>query len=322
MYFYVKKVNNKFRSPYTMRDICIDGEIYQLFQPMLNILASKHPVAQEDNYYLVNISTGECTCLDFIWNGSFRNVCKHVYAARLFNNIENNKIAPDVIKHDLVLHFRNKECAMPNELKNNIIYSNSDDAVFEEILRIYSEQGNDIFFPYEHGVTEKDPFHPAEMQQKRYQASEHLRYMEQNHEKLINFLVDNVPMILDNEVELSNVLEPKETSAINTREVLRPLAPSVQKRLTTAIRNRKRSISNKLLQDKINVNITPSKKTVIRSALEALFVEKGISWKRCEFVKACIEQNISLDDNAELNKKKLFTWFDGKKTKEKQISKL
>ncbi|CAG8794354.1 1894_t:CDS:2, partial [Gigaspora rosea] len=95
-----------------------------------------------------------------------------------------------------------------------------------------------------------------------------------------NFLVDNVPMILDNEVELSNVLEPKETSAINTREVLHPLAPSVQKRLTTAIRNRKRSISNKLLQDKININITLSKKTVIQSALEDLFVEKVISWKR------------------------------------------
>ncbi|CAG8694776.1 2596_t:CDS:2, partial [Gigaspora rosea] len=137
MYFYVKKVNNKFRLLYTMRDICINGEIYQLFQPMLNILASKHPVAQEDNYYLVNIST------------------------------ENNKIAPDVIKHDLVLHFHNNECAIPNELKNNIIYSNSDDAAFEEILRIYSEQGNDIFFLYEHGVTEKDPFCPAEMPAKK-----------------------------------------------------------------------------------------------------------------------------------------------------------
>ncbi|RIB23912.1 hypothetical protein C2G38_2139522 [Gigaspora rosea] len=56
---------------------------------------------------------------------------------------------------------------MPNELKNNIIYSNSDDAAFEEILRIYLGQGNDIFFPYEHGVTKKDPFRPAKMPAKK-----------------------------------------------------------------------------------------------------------------------------------------------------------
>ncbi|KAF0438404.1 proteophosphoglycan ppg4 [Gigaspora margarita] len=137
-------------------------------------------------------------------NGSFHDVCKHVYAAHLFNDIETNKIAPDVIKHDLVLHFHNKEHAMPNELKNNIIYNNSDDIVFKEILQIYLNR---------------------------------------------NFLADNVPMLLD-EVELSNIFEPKETSASNMREVLHPLALSVQKRLTTAIHNYKYSISNK-----VNFNI-------------------------------------------------------------------
>ncbi|KAF0559592.1 hypothetical protein F8M41_005284 [Gigaspora margarita] len=44
-----------------------------------------------------------------------------------------------------------------------------------------------------------------------------------------NFLEDHVPMLLDDEVELSNVSELKETSIVNTREELRPLMPSVQK---------------------------------------------------------------------------------------------
>ncbi|CAG8758831.1 35746_t:CDS:2, partial [Gigaspora margarita] len=204
-------------------------EIYQLFQPMLNILASKHPIAQEDNYYL------------------------HIYATRLFNDIENNKIASDVIKHDLVLHFRNKECVMPNELKNNIIYNNADDIAFEEILRIYLEQGNDIFFPCEYGVTEKDLFRPAEMLTRKILSIRAPKIYEAKPRKINsfapiidkeNFLANNVLMLLD-EVELSNVFEPKETLASNMREALCPLALSVQKRLTTAICNCKRSISNK-----------------------------------------------------------------------------
>ncbi|CAG8824105.1 15380_t:CDS:2, partial [Cetraspora pellucida] len=108
-YFYVKKGNNKFRSPYTMRDIYIDNKLYQLLKPMLDKLASKHPIEQQDNYYLVNISTSE---------------------SHLFNDVENKKITLDFIKHDLVLYFRNKERAMPNKQKNFIIYNNSIDAAF------------------------------------------------------------------------------------------------------------------------------------------------------------------------------------------------
>ncbi|CAG8783679.1 4947_t:CDS:2, partial [Gigaspora rosea] len=98
--------NSGFRSPYTMRKINIDNKSFELLQQMIDKLASKHSVMQQNDYYLVNISTGECTCLDFIWNSSFRDICKH-------------------------------ECAMPKEQKNLIIYSNSVDAVFKEILRSY-----------------------------------------------------------------------------------------------------------------------------------------------------------------------------------------
>ncbi|CAG8815619.1 28034_t:CDS:2, partial [Racocetra persica] len=120
------------------------------------------------------------------------------------------------------------------------------------------------------------------------------------------------------EVELSIINEPREFQADNIDETLKPLAPSIQKRTTLAIRNRKCNITKTRLTrsfqelNRDNGDITLPNKTITRSALEKLFEEKQTDWKRCDFVKACIEQNIHLDDNAELNKKKLFTWFDGK----------
>lgn len=36
------------------------------------------------NYYAVNIITGE-SYLDYTWNGSFRDVCKHVHAVRIYH---------------------------------------------------------------------------------------------------------------------------------------------------------------------------------------------------------------------------------------------
>jgi hypothetical protein len=56
--------------------------------------------------------------------------------------------------------------------------------------------------------------------------------------------------------------------------------------------------------------------------LENLFAEKEINWKRCDFVRACLEANIKLDDNPDKNKTKLFTWFDSKKHKTKQAGEL
>ena len=56
---------------------------------------------------------------------------------------------------------------MPKEQKNLTIYSSSTNAAFEEILRTYSTEGNDIFFPYDRKITEKDPFQPVEMPTRR-----------------------------------------------------------------------------------------------------------------------------------------------------------
>ena len=167
VYFHIKKANSKFRSPYTMRPITIHYEVHNQLQKMLDKLASKHAVPQEDGCYLANIQTGECTCLDFAWNGSFRDICKHVHAARLYNEIEEDKTSLTEVKQKLVKHFKNKERAMPIEQKNAVIYSGSVEAAFDEILRAYSTEGDDIFYPCEHGTTEKDPFRPAEMPARR-----------------------------------------------------------------------------------------------------------------------------------------------------------
>ncbi|CAG8614714.1 4379_t:CDS:2, partial [Dentiscutata heterogama] len=83
--------------------------------------------------------------------------------------------------------------------------------------------------------------------------------------------------------------------------VLSPLPLSVQKRRTATIRNRK---------------------STLRHALENLFSEKQTDWKRQEFVKACLKKNIYLDNNVETNMKKLFTWFDGRKNRMKQMASL
>ncbi|CAG8717256.1 517_t:CDS:1, partial [Scutellospora calospora] len=56
-----------------MRKIGIGRELYQLLQPIINQFVSKYPVMQQENYYLVNIFTGKCTCFDFIWNRPFRD---------------------------------------------------------------------------------------------------------------------------------------------------------------------------------------------------------------------------------------------------------
>ncbi|CAG8747392.1 14133_t:CDS:2, partial [Racocetra persica] len=93
-----------------------------------------------------------------------------------------------------------------------------------------------------------------------------------------NFADDS--SILCEEVELSIINEPREFQADNIDKILKPLAPSIQKQTTLVIRNQKRNITKELNRDN--------------------------DWKRCDFVKACIEQNIHLDNNAELNKKNIY----------------
>jgi hypothetical protein len=40
--------------------------------------------SDHSDYYLINTKTGECMCFDYIWNGPFRDVCKHCHAALIY----------------------------------------------------------------------------------------------------------------------------------------------------------------------------------------------------------------------------------------------
>ncbi|CAG8828967.1 37992_t:CDS:2, partial [Gigaspora margarita] len=150
------------------------GQSYQLLQPMLDKLASKHSIAKLDNYYLANILT-----------------------AHLFNDIEDNKVTLDTIKHDL------------------------SKAV--------------IFFLQKCGVTEKDPFHPAKMLAQKTLGVGAPK----------NYITNNDSMLLDEEIELSNLSNSEEDMVVNSREVLCPLPLSTQKRTTAAIHICKCNISKK-----------------------------------------------------------------------------
>ncbi|CAG8846156.1 36167_t:CDS:2, partial [Racocetra persica] len=144
--------------------------------------------------------------------------------------VEDNEITLDIIKNDLVQYFCNKKRAMPKEQKNYIIYSGSTDAALEEILQIYSIQGNDIFYLYERGATERNPFRPAEMPTRR----------------ILNISTPKIHSAKPRKsTESSAAFELDQTSLGNLEEQSNLLSPSIQKRRTVAIRNRKRSVSRR-----------------------------------------------------------------------------
>ncbi|CAG8689984.1 5335_t:CDS:2, partial [Scutellospora calospora] len=79
-YFYVRKRNNTFHSPYNLTHIKLKNKIQLEISKMVEKLVLKHNIEILSQYYLVNIHLEECTYLDFIWNGSFHNICKHCHA--------------------------------------------------------------------------------------------------------------------------------------------------------------------------------------------------------------------------------------------------
>ncbi|CAG8668535.1 934_t:CDS:2, partial [Racocetra persica] len=210
----------------------------------------------------------EYTCLDFVWNRSFHDMYKHIHAAHLFNDIKNSKTTLNAVKNDLVKYFCKKERAAPAEQKNLIIYNESTEIVFEEILQIFSLQGNDIFFPYEYKTTKKDLFRPIELLERRTSNVETSKVFSAKPRKPSHFLnelttnndkeasindVDNENlMLVDDETELLiaanleqvevkrideiddvDIEETNKVSLINATNaevlVLSPLPPSVQK---------------------------------------------------------------------------------------------
>jgi len=185
-------------SSYNNQLLRIDNEIKQRLNNMINVLAK--PLLPKniknielEEFYICNIVTGECTCWEYIWNGSLRDKCRHCHAAILFEETqhgENIEIIEEIRK-ELVQYFRNKERVIPASMKNNTIYQGTIEDSFTEIIRLYNTQGKQlntflkkikqnyyilicsllsgkkIFCPSKHsfqGV--KDPFRPIELKAK------------------------------------------------------------------------------------------------------------------------------------------------------------
>ncbi|POG78529.1 hypothetical protein GLOIN_2v1870574 [Rhizophagus irregularis DAOM 181602=DAOM 197198] len=118
-------------------------------------------------YYLINIKTGECTCFDYVWNGPFRDVCKHCHAASIFKEsigVSDLLLFKQEVKKELVQYFKNKQRVLPTESKNLVIYNGDVEAAYSEIIDLYKTHGISIFKSYSRpNENNKDPFQPVEL---------------------------------------------------------------------------------------------------------------------------------------------------------------
>jgi len=112
-------------------------------KPLYEKLKQKYldKVSYYEGYYFVNIIIGKyMLCYDYIWNGLFQNVCKHVHAARLyydFNQHLDKKLFYRQIKESFVTYFKNKEQVISAKNKNKLIYEGDTEMAYNEIIRLY-----------------------------------------------------------------------------------------------------------------------------------------------------------------------------------------
>ncbi|PKK66245.1 hypothetical protein RhiirC2_853023 [Rhizophagus irregularis] len=169
-FYYVKKSHNcDVISPYDHQPLNSESVIEKL-GPLFKQLNKNYNIQERHDYYIANILTCECfNCFDFIWNGSFRNVCKHCHAARIFiTSLQNHDNVIKDTKEKLVAYFKNKQRVLPPELKNYNIYQGDIEVAFQEIVKEYNEKGNMIFFTTidQDCKVEIDPFRPNELSQR------------------------------------------------------------------------------------------------------------------------------------------------------------
>lgn len=149
-YYYVKQSEDSdvFISAYDDQIVEFTKETINKLSPMINKLAEKaiqEAGGMRSNYYIVNIVTGECPlCLDYIWNGPLRGVCKHVHAARIYNDYLKSQNYDEFIEditYKFVTYFKNKQRVLPNSSKNLLIYNGNTWEAYQEIARLYNLQG-------------------------------------------------------------------------------------------------------------------------------------------------------------------------------------
>jgi hypothetical protein len=134
-------------SAYNGNLVELDDSVMIHLTPLYNKLLESHVsvVPYREGYYLTKISTGECLiCYDYIWNGPFRDVCKHNHAAKIYQEYQSqvDKLSyQQHVKIDFVNYFKNKQQVLPAEKKNELIYNGDIETAFTEIVKIFEIQG-------------------------------------------------------------------------------------------------------------------------------------------------------------------------------------
>ncbi|RGB42095.1 hypothetical protein C1646_751431 [Rhizophagus diaphanus] len=126
--------------------INLDHNVLNLLMALHNKLMEQHLSKvpnhyEHSEYYLINIKTGECTCFDYIWNGPFRDTCKHYHAALIYQEAiksSNMLLFIQEIKKELVQYFKNKQRVLPIESKNISIYNEDIETAYLEIVNLYN----------------------------------------------------------------------------------------------------------------------------------------------------------------------------------------
>ncbi|CAB5217590.1 unnamed protein product [Rhizophagus irregularis] len=173
-YFYLKKGNYPFTIETSYNDelINLDRNGLNLLMPLHNKLMEQHLSKvpnhhDHSEYYLINIKTGECTCFDYIWNGPFRDTCKHCHAALIYQEAIKSSdmlLFKQEIKKELVQYFKNKQRVLPVESKNISIYNEDIETAYLEIVNLYNTNGLAIFKSYSRpNENNNDPFRPVEL---------------------------------------------------------------------------------------------------------------------------------------------------------------
>ncbi|CAG8755138.1 16231_t:CDS:2, partial [Cetraspora pellucida] len=333
-YMLVEKQSRRFCSLYNFYPVNISTRISEKLNDMIIKLVNRDNLHIPETHYLVNVISGECTCYDYIWNGLFRDVCKHVHAARLYIEVLYGKIYIQEIKERLVKHFKNKERTVAPEKKNYIIHNS-----------------------YKRIIIAKDPFHPIDNKpilitsgapknngtklrknsqifysnniQFNKTENTYINKVNQEHNSFDNSILFEVPIdfneqehnsfdefLIDCNNQEYNSFDNSILSEVPidyNESASRFVNPhSICRRNTTRTRNKRQNSSQ-----------TPNNKQrndatfTIKKSLEELFLEKEYMWNPQAFTNAALAKRLRLDDNPAENGVKLYRWISNRKVRAK-----
>ncbi|RIB05642.1 hypothetical protein C2G38_2219090 [Gigaspora rosea] len=162
------------------------------------------------------------------------------------------------------------------------------DEVYQEILQLYSDIGNNIFFLMERMMIATDPFRPINDIPIPFDTTEHTHLNEVNQEccnenSFENSILSEIP--------------------INCSESAPRFADphSIRRRNTTRIQNKYQNCSQAPNNEQGNDTTS-----TIKRLLEELFHEKECAWNPKEFTNAALAKRLRLDDNPAENGMKLY----------------